>query len=156
MDGWGVWGSFGTISVSVSVSKMEGRSTFFHTRGEGRARERTEGGCKQEHLEQGGKQSKEAVCFYLHPVYCFDATSSLRISPNPTPREMMTSRFPFRRPRLMGEFTRALDVRNRNPPSKQERGARTGFFPYSHRHFQLRIGIVVPLKQNDSGPQPKR
>lgn len=72
------------------------------------------------------------------------------------PREMMTSPLPFRRPRLMGEFTRALDVRNRNPPSKQERGARTGFFPYSHRHFQLRIGIVVPLKQNDSGPQPKR
>jgi hypothetical protein len=59
MDGWGVWGSFGTISVSVSVSKMEGRSTFFHTRGEGQGE--GEGGCKQQHLEQGGKQSEEAV-----------------------------------------------------------------------------------------------
>jgi hypothetical protein len=69
-------------------------------------------------------------------IRCTVSTPHLLSASHPilAPREMMTSPLPFRRPRLMGEFTRALDVRNRNPPSKQERGARTGFFPLSHRH----------------------
>jgi hypothetical protein len=69
-------------------------------------------------------------------IRCTVSTPHLLSASHPIlpPREMMTSPLPFRRPRLMGDFTRALDVRNGNPPSNQERGARTGFFPLSHRH----------------------
>lgn len=147
----------GLLGRSRSRSRSRKWRVDQHSSTFGKGRARGEGGCKQQHLEQGGQLSEEAVCFYLHPMYCFSATPSLRISPDFVPREMMTSpSLPSLSPSpIDGEFTRALDLRNRNSPSKQERGARTGFFPYSHRHFQLRIGIVVPLKQNDSGPQPK-